>query len=327
MRVRVCLIALLAFAAGVPPRTSTVFAVSQCKPDAGWNDPSPPHHIYGNTWYVGTCGISALLITSDRGHVLIDAATEQAAPQIEANIVAAGFKIADLKLMLATHAHLDHAGGFAALQRASGATVISRGLDAAAIERGKGDRTDPQFLEVGPFPPVTNVRRVVDAERVVLGPLTFTAHATPGHTPGSTTWTWDSCEGAKCLHLVYVDSVTAISDGVYKYTDETAHPGVVAAFRKSLATVGSLPCDVLLTPHPSASNMWGRIGADAPSPLADANACREYAKQAVGKLDERIAKERVGSVPPSFRQGSAAATDGFSARARLRSPKMRFRVL
>lgn len=265
-----------------------------CKADAGWNDPATPRHVYGNIWYVGTCGVSALLITSDRGHVLVDATTAQAAPQIEANIAAVGFKVKDVRLMLATHAHNDHAGGFAALQRASGATVVARGLDAAAIERGRGDRTDPQFAVVDPFPPAKNVRRVVDGEVVTLGPLALTAHATPGHTPGSTTWTWDSCEGGRCLHFVYADSVTAISDDVYRYTDEKAHPGIVAAFRRSLETLAALPCDVLLTPHPSASNMWARMGPQPTAPLVDTNACRALAAQATERLDQRIAKEHAG---------------------------------
>lgn len=265
-----------------------------CKADAGWNDPATPRHVYGNVWYVGTCGITALLVTSDSGHVLIDAATEQAAPQIAANIRTLGFRITDVKLMLATHAHLDHAGGFAALQRESGATVVSRGLDAAAIERGKGDRTDPQFLSIDGFPAAKQVRRVSDGESVKLGPLAFMAQATPGHTPGSTSWTWDSCENGRCLHFVYADSVSAISDDVYRYTDEAQHPGVVAAFRKSLARLAELPCDVLLTPHPGVSSMFARIGPGATQPLSDPHACRALAAQAGETLDKRIAKEKSG---------------------------------
>ena len=263
-----------------------------CKPDAGWNDPAKPRRVYGNTWYVGTCGISALLVTSDSGHVLIDGATKEAAPQVEASIRALGFRIEDVRFILATHAHLDHAGGFAQLQHDSGAVMVSRGADAAAIERGRGDRSDPQFLSIEGFPPVPHVRRIVDGEVLRLGPISLTAHATPGHTPGSTSWTWDSCQGARCLHLAYVDSVSAISDDVYRYTDEASHPGALAAFRQTLATVTALPCDVLMTPHPSVSNLFARVGARASAPLVDANACRALAANAGKTLDERIAKER-----------------------------------
>ena len=171
--------------------------------------------------------------------------------------------------------------------------MVARGADADAIERGRGDRSDPQFtLFVEGFPPVKNVRRIADGEPVTVGPTTIVAHATPGHTPGSTTWTWDSCEDGRCRHLAYVDSLSAISDDVYRYTDEGQYPGVVAAFRRSIATVAALPCDILLTPHPSVSNMFARMTAQPGAPLVDANACRALAAQAGEKLEERIAKER-----------------------------------
>ena len=267
--------------------------VGLCKADAGWSEPAKPQHVYGNTWYVGTCGITALLVTSEAGHVLIDGATKEAAPQIEANIRALGFRIKDVRFMLATHAHVDHAGGFARLQHASGAVMVARGADADAIERGRGDRSDPQFtLFPEGLPPVRNVRRIADGEPVTVGSTKIVAHATPGHTPGSTTWTWDSCEAGRCRHLAYVDSLSAISDDVYRYTDERQHPGVVDAFRRSIATVAALPCDILLTPHPGVSNMFARMTTESGAPLVDANACRGLAEQAGEKLDERIAKER-----------------------------------
>ena len=263
-----------------------------CKADAGWDDPAQPRHVFGNTYYVGTCGISALLITSDRGHVLLDGATEKAGPMIEANIRALGFTIKDVRFILATHAHLDHAGGFATLQRDSGAVMVARGADADAIERGRGDRSDPQFASIDGFPPVKHVRRVSDGEKLTLGSIALVAHATPGHTPGSTSWTWSSCERARCLSLADTDSISAISDDVYRYTDEAQHPGVISSFRKTLATVAALPCDILLTPHPGVSHMWARLGPNPVAPLVDANACRAFAAQGAEKLEERIAKER-----------------------------------
>jgi metallo-beta-lactamase class B len=164
VRAWICVLVMVvaaARAAAQPAPAAKPAAV--CKADAGWNDPAKPRYVYGNTWYVGTCGISALLVTSDRGHVLIDGATREAAP----------------------HAHLDHAGGFARLQQDSGAVMVARGADADAIERGRGDRSDPQFTSIDGFPLVKNVRRIADREPVTLGPLSLTAHATPGHTPGS----------------------------------------------------------------------------------------------------------------------------------------------
>src|SRR5215212_1934451 len=114
---------MLLAAVSVAAQQPTAKPVALCKADAGWSDPAKPQPVYGNTWYVGTCGITALLVTSDKGHVLIDGATTEAAPQIEANIRALGFRIKDVRFILATHAHLDHAGGFARLQKASGAVM------------------------------------------------------------------------------------------------------------------------------------------------------------------------------------------------------------
>ncbi len=267
-------------------------ALPTCPANPTWYDPAPPMHIYGNTWYVGTCGLSAILITSDQGHILIDGDTEKAPPMIEASIRRAGFRITDVKLIVNSHAHNDHAGGIAKLQRDSGAVVIARGADVDALERGRGDRSDPQFASITGFPRVTHVRRIADGEVVTLGPLALTAYATPGHTPGSTSFTWDSCEGTRCLHLAYAGSVSAISDDAYRFTDETLHPGVVAAFRKGIAAIAAMPCDVLLTPHPEASSLWQRMGAGATQPLINTSACRDYAAKASEQLDARIAKER-----------------------------------
>lgn len=268
-----------------------------CAADAGWDNPAKPRRLYGNTWYIGTCGLSAILVTSPEGHVLIDGATEKAAPMIEENIAALGFKLKDVRYILNSHEHLDHAGGIAQLQRDSGATVVVRSQAAAILEQGKSDRSDPQFLTTGPFPAVASVRRIEDRETVVLGPIKLQAHATPGHTQGSTSWTWKSCQSGRCLDIAYADSLTAISDEVYRYSDEAAHPGVLAAFRKTLVTVAELPCDILLTPHPGASDLWSRAEPEATAPLVDPAACRRYAATASTNLDARITKERTGSNP------------------------------
>lgn len=292
-----CVVLLLALSAAASPVDA---ASRSCKADAGWNDPSPPRHIHGDTWYVGTCGLSSILITSPQGHVLIDGATEPAAPLIEANIRALGFKVEDVRYIVNSHEHFDHAAGIARLQRDSGATVVAREPAATTLEHGKGDRSDPQFLSIEGFAPVQNVRRIKNGETLRLGPIALTAHATPGHTPGGTSWTWDSCapdDTGNCLHMVYADSLTALSDDEYRYGDDAQHPGMLSAFRQSLTTVAALPCDVLLTPHPSASSMWTRIGPDAHGPLADSSACRVYVETARIKLDARLAEERDGSVP------------------------------
>jgi len=282
---------LFALALPVAALASDTAQATACAADAGWNDPATPLRVHGNTWYVGTCGISALLVTSDEGHILIDAATPQAGAQILANIRALGFRPEDVRAIVFSHEHFDHAGSLAELQRATGAPVYARAPAVATLERGASDRSDPQYQVLEPFAPVERVVVLADDGVVRVGPLALQAIPTPGHTPGGTSWTWRSCDGADCRQLVYADSLTAISDDVYRYGDDAAHPGYLAAFRATLARVAALDCGILVTPHPSASRLWSRLGPAADRPLADAGACRAYAQAATQRLDKRLADE------------------------------------
>ncbi len=257
-----------------------------CEGRDGWSDPAPPAKIHGNTYYVGTCGITVLLIATPDGLVLIDGATEKAVPGILANIRALGFDPKNVRYLLASHEHDDHVGGLAALQAATGAKLLARREAVAALTSGTPDATDPQREIANPFAGATVSRTIGDGEAVGLRDIGLTAHATPGHTPGSTSWTWRSCEGGDCRSIAYVDSLTAISGDAYRFTD---HPDYVATFRATLAKVPTLPCDLLITPHPSASNLFARLAGDAR--LVDADACHFYAAGAVKRLDERLAKE------------------------------------
>jgi metallo-beta-lactamase class B len=289
------LLLALPFPASAAAPAPTAPPAQVCAADAGWNDPAAPRKIYGNTYYVGTCAISSILITSPAGHVLIDAATEVAATQIEANIRALGFEPKDVKTIVLSHEHWDHAGGLAALQKATSAKVYARAPAAAVLQSGKSDRSDPQFLIAEAIQPVAGVSPLADGQKLEVGPIELEAHATPGHTPGSTSWTWQSCEGEVCKKIAYADSLTAISDEVFQYTEEAAHPGYLAGYRKTLETIAALPCDILLTPHPAASQLWQRLGPGATQPLVDAEGCRNYAAKGAKGLDERVAKEKAAS--------------------------------
>jgi len=276
----------------VPPH----HGVPECPANAGvmdgWDDRAPPRRIFGNTWYVGTCGITALLVTSPQGHVLIDGATEPAGPAIAANIEALGFKLADIEFILGSHEHSDHAGGLAYLQRDTGAPVLALATAAATLRRGATDRDDPQFGQLDAYPPVADVRIIADGQAVQLGDLKLVAHATPGHAPGSTSWTWRSCEGAHCANIAYADSLSAISNKQYRFGD---HPGYAAAFRRSIDIVAALPCDILLTPHPLASDLFARL--DGKASLIDPNACRRYADGARANFERRLQEEKNDTAP------------------------------
>ncbi|MBU0912755.1 MAG: subclass B3 metallo-beta-lactamase [Gammaproteobacteria bacterium] len=262
-----------------------------CADDAGWDDPATPRQIFGNSWYVGTCGISAILITSPQGHILIDSGTEKAAPQVAANIEALGFKLQDVRLLLLSHEHHDHSGGMAYLQQVTAAPLYARTPADAVMRSGKASRNDPQFLVSPAMPAVAKVTTIRDDQKVNVGSLQIQALATTGHTPGSTSWTWTSCDETLCRNMAYIDSLTAISDDQYRYSDDNSHPGYLASFRTALNQISQLPCDILLTPHPGASAMWQRLGPDPSQPLVNPNGCRDYAAKASLKLDKRLAEE------------------------------------
>jgi metallo-beta-lactamase class B len=290
-RFRLIALTMVSFCSAIQFAAAAVKPSTACAENAGWDDPVAPARIHANTWYVGTCAISAILITTDEGHVLIDGVTENAVPLVEKSIRALGFKVEDIRFILNSHEHRDHAGGIARLQHDSGAVVIAREPAASVLERGVNDRSDPQFGTLDGFPPISKIQRTRDGETLVLGGIRMTAHATPGHTAGSTSWSWISCESDDCYQMVYADSLSAISADGYRFSDDKAHPGIVATFRRSFDTVAALPCDILMTPHPGASHLLARIGAGAAEALVDSTACARYAGSARSKLDARLELE------------------------------------
>jgi metallo-beta-lactamase class B len=282
------------------PRPFRADTAKECNSCREWNAPREPFRVFGNTHYVGTAALTSILITSDAGHILLDGGLPQSAPLIDANIRRLGFRTEDVRLIVTSHAHFDHAGGIAALQRASGATVAASAKAARALASGGPTADDPQYglgVAFNGFPAVKNVRVVGGGETVRAGGLAITAHLTPGHTPGSTTWTWRSCEASRCLDMVYADSLSAVSADDFKFTAIGDGGAYVAAFRRSLETIATLPCDILLTPHPSASGMDEKLKRRTAAPGVDAfvdpKACRAYSDNAARALDQRLAEETV----------------------------------
>jgi metallo-beta-lactamase class B len=204
-----------------------------------------------------------------------------------------------IRLIVNSHAHYDHAGGIAAIQRYTAAQVAATAAAASALKAGEPTPDDPQYgfgRKANAYPAVTSVRTIQDGETLKVGALAITAHLTPGHTPGSTTWTWQSCEGSRCLNMVYADSLTPVAAPGFRYTGDRTHKSVVEAFRRGLKRIADLPCDILMTPHPDASDLDGRLArrdtqkqADA---FVDAQSCRAYAAVGTQRLDQRIADEK-----------------------------------
>ena len=273
----------------VPPAAQRDVAslATACAGRDGWSDRAPPARIHGNTYYVGTCGITVLLIAGTHGHVLVDGATAEAVPGILDNIRSLGFDPRDVKAIVGSHEHVDHMGGFALLKAATGASVLVRRPAVESVETGRVDRADPQLGAIVGMTPVGVDGFVDDGKDFAVGDgPTLTAIATPGHTQGGTSWTWRSCDGDRCLSFAYVDSLTAVSADGYRFTD---HPARVAPFRATFDRVRALPCDVLVTPHPSFSDLFARV--DGAKPLVDATACGRLADAMRVRLDKRLADE------------------------------------
>lgn len=262
-----------------------------CSSCAEWNRPYAPVRLFGNTWYVGTAGLTALLVTSPDGHVLLDGGLPESAPLIRRNIEALGFRLGDVRVIVNSHAHNDHAGGIAMLARISGATVAASAPSARWLQAGAGLEDDPQVGLNAPYPAVPRVRILRDGEVVTVGALALTAHFTGGHTPGGTSWSWRSCDGATCYDFVYADSQSPISNDDFRYSRNRTYPSAVADFRRGHAFFERVACDILVTPHPSASSLFERLEKRA---LVDTEACKRYAATARRTLDERLAREAAG---------------------------------
>lgn len=290
-------LALLSLVACATPAPSgaqaTAFAASAwpdaCEDWDEWDKPGPPFRIHGNSYYVGTCGIGAILIAGEAeggaGHILIDTGTEKGAQVVLANVARLGFDPADIRVLLMTHEHHDHVGGAAQLMAATGATLKANAVAAAAMLRGNVAADDPQAAIHPAMQPVPAAEVIAPGQPVVHGNNSVTMVPTPGHTSGAASWQWRSCEGADCRTIVYADSLSAVSGDDYRFTD---HPEYVATFRKGIAALAALDCDILITPHPSASDMRKRIVAGS---LVDGGACRAYAAKVGRALDERLATE------------------------------------
>ncbi|MYN29472.1 subclass B3 metallo-beta-lactamase [Duganella levis] len=261
---------------------------------ADWYAPQEPFPLYGNTYYVGTGGISAVLITSSAGHILVDVGGPEATEQVAAHIRQLGFRVEDIRYILNSHAHQDHAGAIADLQKLSGATVLASAASVKVLESGQPDPADAQFPNLTPMSPIAHTRAVRDGEIVHLGPLAVTAHFTPGHTQGGISWTWKAEEGGRTVNVVFADSLYALAAEGRYFSRNPLYPHAQADVERSIATVAALPCDVLISAHPELGGLWERKAKQAAlgdAAFIDTDACRNYAAKARVTLAQTLAAE------------------------------------
>lgn len=269
---------------------------------ADWYAPQDPFVVYGDTYYVGTHGISAVLITSRAGHILVDAGGPEAVGQVVAHIRRLGFRVEDIRIILSSHAHPDHAGAIAALQKLSGATVLASPAAVEVLESGQPDRADAQYPNLTPIAPVARTRALRDGEVIHLGPLAVTAHFTPGHTKGGASYTWQAQEGGRAVAIVYADSLYAIAADGMRFGANPRYPQAVADVERSIATINALKCDVLISAHPEFSGLWERKakqGALGDAAFIDREACRAYAATMREALAHTLADEHAAAPHPS----------------------------
>ena len=267
----------------------------ECERCEAWNQEQAPFQIFGNTYYVGVRGLSSVLITSPDGHVLIDGALPQSAPLIARNVKQLGFKIEDVRIILNSHVHYDHAGGIAELQKLSGAKVIASDIAARVLRTGRLERNDPQVEIIKPYPGVSNVEALGARKSVSVGQLQLQVTHTPGHTPGGTSWSWKSCEGERCLNVVYGDSLNAVSDDSFKYSGDARYPNARADMTSSIAAIAATPCDILIPPHPEQSSWWAGFNEQGKvdhAQLIDSSSCKRYATGSKERLDKRLQAEK-----------------------------------
>lgn len=216
---------------------------------SSWSEPVEPFQVAGNIYYVGTSGISSHLIVTDDGLILMDAGTNPMPAIIQKNVEQLGYRVTDIKVILSSHAHWDHVEGLAQMKRLSGARVVALGEDATAI----ADGLDNSALGGTGWEPVAIDRKIKDGDTVSLGSTTLTAHHTPGHTKGCTTWTTRVEEDGEMYDVVFIGG-TSVNLGVDLHENER-HPDIARDYARTFRFLKSIHPDILLAQHPGIYRM------------------------------------------------------------------------
>ena len=213
-----------------------------------WNRPVKPFRVAGNIYYVGVEGVASYLITTPQGHILMDSGFAETVPRIQDSLKQLGFRLEDVKVLINSHAHFDHAGGLARLKKLTGAKLMVSEADAKLI--ADGGRSDFQWGDNTSFhfEPAEVDRLLRDKDKVELGGVTMVARITPGHTKGCTTWTMKVREAGRDLDVVFVGSTTIPG---YKLLNNSAYPNIVEDYAYTFSLLTTLKCDVFLAPHGS----------------------------------------------------------------------------
>jgi metallo-beta-lactamase class B len=269
---------------------------AQASPD--WMEPFPPFHIVGNVYYVGSRGLASYLITTPQGNVLINSSLESSPPLIRASIEKLGFKMSDVKILLISHAHADHDAGSAEIKRLTGAQYMVMQGDVPVVESGGKDDfqygDDPRNV----YKPVKVDRVLHDGDQVKLGGAVLTAHLTPGHTKGCTTWTLKATEGGKTYDVVIVGSPN-VNNG-YKLENNAKYPRIATDYEQTFRVLKALPCDVFLGAHGNYYGMeakYARMKEAGPNPFVDPDGYKTYVAEREQAFRKELAKQKAEATP------------------------------
>ncbi len=276
-------------------RTASSTSKPQADPEtsgpAAWFQPFPAHRIIGNLYYVGSKDLACYLITTLEGHILINSGFERTVPLVRKSVESLGFKMSDIKILLASHAHSDHVAGLARLKEMTGAKVcIMRGDDKVISSGGEG-----QYLyTTSRWKPCAVDRVLADGDEVTLGGMTLTARLTPGHTRGCTTWTFRVIDAGKTYNVVIIGSPN-VNPG-YRLIGNKEYPEIANDFARTFEVLKSLPCDVFLGAHGEYYGMVEKYerakkGTNA-NPFLDSEGYKAYIAQKEKAFREALAAQR-----------------------------------
>ena len=258
-----------------------------------WNQPVEPYRVVSNIYYVGTSFLASFLITTPAGHILINSDFEESVPLIRASVEKLGFKFTDIKYLLNSQAHDDHvAGNFMVKELTAARVLVMQGDEQVVKDGGKGDfnyTTEWKGCKVD--------KVLHDGEAVSLGGTTLTAHWTPGHTKGCTTWTMPVADKGKSLNVVIVGG-TGVNPG-YKLVNNPKYPRIASDYAHTFEVLRSLPCDIFLGAHPSyygGDEKAARLKAgESPNPFIDPQGYKAYVDDAEKKFRAELARQQRGS--------------------------------
>ena len=270
-------------------------ALAQETPD--WTNPFPPYRIIGNIYYVESQGLASYLITTPQGNILINSNLEKSVPMIRESIEKLGFRFSDTKILLISHAHWDHCAGSAAIKELTGAKYMVMDADVPAIEDGGklNFGRDTKFSDSGvsQYQPAKVDRVLHDGDQVKLADTVLTAHLTPGHTKGTTTWTMKVADGGKTYNVVIVGSPN-VNPG-YKLVNNALYPQIASDYERMFRVLKSLPCDVFLGAHGNYYGMeakYARMKAGEPNPFIDPEGYKNYIAEREQTFLAELSKQR-----------------------------------